>query len=173
MARRKVTKTTKTTRRGRIPNGYCRIDLQMPDTTYERIIQHVASATDMDSINTYIMKCIYDKLPVKYKVDKSFTFPFGKYTDETAESVQQMDPEYISWACRTIQGFELDTDMKPAPVIAATTTFLPVDPYYYTTQISGTEKLDWSRNGKVWARDRFSGRIRFVGRFDASLFYRR
>ena len=110
---RKKAKIKKTvSRRQRIPNGYCRINLQMPNITYERVINHLAEKGVKDA-NAWLMSCIYDKLPVKYSVDKQFTFPFGKYQGETASTVQDMDPEYISWACRTITGFALADDMKP------------------------------------------------------------
>jgi hypothetical protein len=169
MARRKVTKTA----RIRYPRTISIWD-QFPKETQVRIIDHCTE----NNLNTlvFIKKAVYAALPVKYKVDKEFVMPFGKYTGETAESVQEMDPDYISWACRNIQGFELETDMKPtAPIVnaAAPTTFLSIDPHYYRYMLNADEFLDWNRTEKVWAKTRFSNKYRFLGRFDAELFYRR
>lgn len=84
---------------------------QFPEATRNRILQH-CEKNNIHFID-FIKKAVYDKLPVHYDVNRQFIFPFGKYQGETAESVQQMDPGYIDWACRTITGFELAEDMKP------------------------------------------------------------
>ena len=50
----------------------------------------------------------------------------------------------------------------------------PVSPWYYKHKLQKYEILDWTRanGGTVWARDKHTNKIRFLGNFDYSLFNR-
>ena len=108
MAKKKVAM-----RRQRVPNGHVRIEIIVPMETSNRIARHCQD--NNISPTAFYKEAIYNVLPVKYEVDKQFVFPFGKYTGETAGSVQEFDPDYLTWCCKNISGFALIEEMQLAP----------------------------------------------------------
>ena len=108
MARKKVAM-----RRQRVPNGHVRIEMVVPIETANRIARHCQD--NNISPTAFYKKAIYNVLPIKYEVDKQFIFPFGKYAGETAGSVQEFDPDYLTWCCKKISGFTLAEEMQVVP----------------------------------------------------------
>lgn len=100
-------------RRQRVPNRHVRIEMIVPMETANRIARHCQD--NNISPTAFYKKAIYNVLPIKYEVDKQFIFPFGKYTGETAGSVQEFDPDYLTWCCKNISGFKLIEEMKTVP----------------------------------------------------------
>ena len=94
-------------------NGEVTLLIGFPKVTQDRIIKHCKD--NNIGLQAFVKKAVYNVLPVKYDVDKQFIFPFGKYTGETAGSVQEFDPSYLTWCCKNISGFELVGEMQLAP----------------------------------------------------------
>ena len=107
MARKKTTRTR--SRAVRMPKGYVKIELIVPERTRERLLKHCGS---MFAVNQFILKHMYDALPIKYEVDELFTFPFGKYEGEKAVDVATLEPSYLQWCKRVIAGFTLTPRME-------------------------------------------------------------
>jgi len=75
----------------------------LPQETLNRITVYCRGNNMM--VDAFIKKAIYDVLPVQYTVDETFVFPFGKYQGESAQSVVDMDPDYLTWCQKNIVGF--------------------------------------------------------------------
>jgi hypothetical protein len=104
MTKKKVNRVSNT-RRPRVPNEHVRLELIIPQSTCDRIVDHCAR-NNMKGEDFY-KKAIYDALPVHYEVTEEFVFPFGKYAGETAGVVKRIDPSYIEWCIKNINGFTL------------------------------------------------------------------
>lgn len=152
MAKRKVA-----VRRKRIPNGHVRIEMVVPMETENRIARHCQD--NNISPTAFYKKAIYNVLPVKYEVDKQFVFPFGKYTGETAGSVQEFDPDYLNWAARSITGFELASDIQANPIEKKEDEFFNTPTSTLYTLLRGPEVLRLSRYA-AWAYNVSTGRYR-------------
>lgn len=90
--------------RKRVSNGHVRLEVIVPIETSNRLKEHI-SRNDGLTMQNFLKKAVYDALPVHYEVTEEWTFPFGKYTGETAGTVKQLDPGYIDLCRKNIPGF--------------------------------------------------------------------
>ena len=49
---------------------------------------------------------------------------------------------------------------------------IPMSPWYYKYALKKYEVLDWSKNNKVWARDKHTNTVRYLGPFDFEVYKR-
>jgi len=167
MTKKKVNRVSNT-RRPRVPNEHVRLELIIPQSTCDRIVDHCAR-NNMKGEDFY-KKAIYDALPVHYEVTEEFVFPFGKYAGETAGVVKRIDPSYIEWCKKSITGFY--DNMEPVNAQTDSSVDARVKAYddafqNIQNQLKHDEHLVGgavTREGKrMWAKQRFTGRYRFLG----------
>lgn len=147
MARKKVNRVS-STRRPRIPNSHVRYEIILPQSTITRLYDH-CERNNLDDADV-VRKAIYDALPVHYEVTEDFVFPFGKYAGETAGVVKRIDPSYIEWCKKSINGFKSKLVEEGSKPVSDPPNIHRHSPYWQSLLRKG-EYLQFNANQLCWA----------------------